>query len=76
MPHTLAYIPTPAPATPFAVGETVEVLDREHVVLSVQTIKKVTRKKVKTDCGREWMLDGEWFDGESSYPFPSIRRKA
>ena len=76
MPDTLTYIPTPAPVTPFAVGESVEVLDRQHTILSVQVIRKVTRKKVTTDCGREWTPGGEWFDGESSYPFPSIRRKA
>jgi len=29
----------------------------------------------KTSCGREWTLDGDWFDGSTGYPFPSIQRK-
>jgi hypothetical protein len=72
----LTYIPTPPPPTPFTVGDKVEVLDREHAVLSVETVTKVFTRKVKTSCGREWTLDGEWFDGSAGYPFPSIRRKA
>ncbi len=70
----LTYIPTSPPTTPFVIGDKVEVLDREHAVLSVETVTKVFKRKIKTSCGREWTLDGAWFDGEASYPFPSIRK--
>jgi len=75
MQTTLTYIPTPPPAKPFSVGDTVEVLDRGHVVLSIETVTKVGKKKVTTTSGREWTIDGEWFDGRAGYPFPTIRRK-
>lgn len=43
--------------------------------MEVQTVTSVRAGIVRTDCGRMWSTDGWWFDGEASYPFPSIRLK-
>lgn len=75
MAHELTYIPTEVPAAAFKVGDQVEVLDRNHKVIGEQTIKAVLKTRVKTNCGRAWTKEGEWFDGQCSYPFPSIRQK-
>lgn len=73
MAQELTYIPTEAPASPFKVGDKVEVLDRDHKIIGEQTIKTVLKTRVKTDCGRAWTKDGEWFDGQRGYSFPTIR---
>lgn len=71
----LTYIPTEPPATPFEVGDHVEVLDRDHTVLSARVIVKRNAKgSVKTNCGRWWTKDGRWEGEFRSWPFPTIRR--
>jgi hypothetical protein len=61
------------PSRPFAVGDVVEVLDRQHNVLSKQMIVKANAAGVATECGRHWTKNG-WFRGEIRiWPFPSIR---
>jgi hypothetical protein len=69
----LTYIPTPPPSRPFQVGDEVQTLDRNHRVMEVVKVTKVTKRRVYTDCGRRWAIDGSWHDGSWQYPFPSIR---
>lgn len=71
--NTLTYIEPEAPSRPFAKGDTVEVLDREHKVLGTQQIVRVNKASVETDCGRRWRKDGWWIGSEQAWPFPSIR---
>jgi hypothetical protein len=73
----LTYIPTEAPSRPFAIGDVVEVLTRDHRVVGEQTISIVGARRIKTSCGRSWTLGGEWTNdgGRTGYPFPSIRLK-
>lgn len=70
----LTYIPAEPPAAPFAVGEKVHVYDRNGCILSEQTVTKASARRVTTSCGRRWTQRGEWFDGERSWPFPSIAK--
>lgn len=70
----LFYTPTEPPSTPFALGDVVDVLDRDHAVISRQTVTKASKRRVTTSCGRTWTQQGEWFDGQRGYPFPSIRK--
>lgn len=66
---------TPVPLTkPFAVGDTVDVLDRDHAVLGQQRIVRVGKRVTVTDCARRWRTeDGWWIGSAQAYPFPSIR---
>lgn len=70
---TLFYTPTDPPPRPFAVGDEVETLDRDHNVMETVKVTRVTSRRVYTSCGRRWSLDGLWHDGNRAYPFPSIR---
>lgn len=67
------YVPAEPPPRPFKKGDRVEVLDREHTVLSVVSVQKVTRTRVVTDCGRWWNLEGCWLGEDGAYQWPSIR---
>jgi hypothetical protein len=69
----LTYKPTPPPARPFRKGDRVESLDREGVAMGEHLVTSVRAGVVRTDCGRSWAVDGQWFDGSVAWPFPSIR---
>lgn len=73
----LTYIPPIPPSRPFKVGDVVEVMSRNHDVLSTQTIAQVLEGPgtVCTKDGRTWALDGRARDGQqgATYPFPWIR---
>lgn len=70
----LFYIPTDPPTTPFAVGDTVEVLDRDGTAMSRSTVVRINARTVKTSCNRTWTKNGEWYGDGRPYPFPSIRK--
>lgn len=72
----LTYIPPKAPPRPFAKGDTVEVLDRNHRVLSRQLVVRAGPKVVRTGCERRWTQKGEWLGEDRAWPFPSIRLAA
>lgn len=69
---TMKYKEPAAPARPFKLGDLVEVLDRDHNVLSIAGVTAAGPRRVKTTCGRSWTQAG-WWVGEQAYPFPSIR---
>lgn len=71
---TLTYkVPKP-PKTPFQRGEMVEVLDREHKVISTQKVIYAGKRIVRTACGRRWDAKSGWWIGDEAWPFPSIRK--
>lgn len=69
---SLTYKEPIAPERPFKLGDIVEVLDREHNVLSIASVIAAGPRRVKTTCGRSWTQAG-WWAGDGAYPFPSIR---
>lgn len=68
----LTYKEPVVPERPFKLGDIVEVLDREHNVLSFVGVVAAGPRRVKTTCGRSW-TQGGWWAGDRAYPFPSIR---
>jgi hypothetical protein len=69
----LTYKPAVPPKRPFKVGDNIQVLDSQHIVVGRQKIVEVGRKLVRTECGRQWTVDGRRWDSERAWPFPSIR---
>ncbi|WP_448208181.1 hypothetical protein [Azospirillum sp. sgz302134] len=69
----LTYHVPDQPARPFARGDEVETVDREGNSMGRQRITKADKRIVHTDCGRAWTQDGDWWNGERAYPFPTIR---
>lgn len=66
-------IPIPPPRQ-FRPGDIVEVLDRDHRVLSRQKVVIASGRMCITECGRVWAQDGWRIDSENvRRPFPSIR---
>jgi hypothetical protein len=57
----------------FAVGDRVSIRDRRGVTIGVQMVIVCDPSLIATNCGRSWTLDGQWFDGQQAWPFPSIR---
>lgn len=73
----LTYKQPITPTRSFKVGDVVDVLDREHKVLSQRKVVMASGRIVKTDCGRIWKQSGWWIgDDDRSWPFPSIRLSA
>jgi len=68
----LTYKEPVVPERPFKLGDIVEVLDRDHNVLSFSGVVAAGPRRVKTTCGRSW-TQGGWWAGDQPYPFPSIR---
>lgn len=67
--------PIPPPRQ-FRPGDIVEVLDREHHILSQQKVVMASGRICKTECGRIWAQDGWRIDDDDTRrPFPSIRLK-
>lgn len=63
-----------SPPRHFAPGDTVEILDREHHVISHQQVVMASARICKTECGRIWAQDGWRIDDDDiRRPFPSIR---
>lgn len=69
---TMTYKEPETPERPFKLGDIVEVLDRDHNVLSIAGVVAAGPRRVKTTCGRSWTQAG-WWAGDQVYPFPSIR---
>jgi hypothetical protein len=68
------FLPAARPPRDFLIGDRVEVVDRNGKVLSAQTVTKLHRQTVKTDCGRRWTkAEGRWYDGERVRVAPVIR---
>ena len=67
---------------PLNVGDAVEVLNSQGVVVGNQKVRRVGSLVITTTCGRIWTRShGEWvseLQGRRpvSWPFPSIRRVA
>lgn len=70
---TLRYKPAVPPSRIFRVGDTVDVLDRDHDVIGATQVVSVTTRAVYTSCGRAWEFDGRWRSVGGAWPFPSIR---
>lgn len=71
----------PAPELPaLSVGDMVGIYDSQGYLMGMVRVVKLSKRYVKTECGRQWTIDfGEWiacFHGNKpeSYPFPSIRK--
>lgn len=71
----LTYHVPAQPDRPFVKGDEVETVDREGAPMGQQRVTKAGKRIVHTDCGRRWTQGGEWWDGERSYPFPTIRHR-
>lgn len=83
----IAYIvkTTPAPFTTpepqekcetnFQVGDVVEKFASSGPAFATTSVAKVRAKTIVTADGGIWTLDGLWWDGRRSWPFPSIRKK-
>lgn len=70
----LTYKPAKKAKRQFRVGDTVDVLDREHAVISQRKIVSVGLQLAVTDCGRKWCIyDGARWANKRAWPFPSIR---
>lgn len=69
----LTYHVPDLPARPFAKGDAVETIDRDGVYMGTLRVVKAGKRIVHTDCGRRWTQDGDWWTGERSHPFPTIR---
>lgn len=70
----LTYKEPVPPPRPFKRGDMVEVLDRDHTVLSQQRVREATKNYVTTECGRIWTQGGWWVgEDDRAWPFPSIR---
>ena len=76
MSSQLTYVPCVPPARPFAVGDVVEIINRNGTVIGEERIVATGSRGVRTKGGRQWDLSGQWSDGSRSWPFPSIRLKA
>lgn len=66
------HVPEP-PASPFAAGDEVIVVDSQGLELGHIFVTGSTKKIVQTDCGRLWTQDGNRWDGEREWPFPTIK---
>lgn len=70
---TLTYSVPPKPSRPFAVGDLVDVMDREGLHLSTRRVVRAGKHTCKTNCGRTWMQTG-WLKATNGvWPFPWIR---
>jgi hypothetical protein len=69
---TLTYVPAEN-TRPFRRGESVLVLSRDGEPIGKQRITRVNRRTVKTDCGRTWSSEGEYYSDGVAYPFPTIK---
>jgi hypothetical protein len=69
---SLTYVPVDNPR-PFIKGEIVSVCDRSGESISVTRIQAIGKRRVYTRDGRKWTMQGEFFDGAQSWPFPTIR---
>lgn len=69
----LTYKTPETPHRPFAVGDVVDVLDRNHAVISQQRVVLASGRIVGTECGRLWKQNGWWMGEDQAWPFPSIR---
>jgi len=70
----LIYKEPERPLRPFRPGDTIEVLDREHLVIGRQKVVMASGRICKTECGRIWRQDGWRIDNDDiPRPFPWIR---
>lgn len=73
------YNPSPE-LKPVEVGDLVGTYDSQGYLMEMVRVTKVSKRYIKTECGRRWTKDyGEWiacFHGNKpeSYPFPTIRK--
>lgn len=72
----LTYHVPDAPARPFKKGDVVVTVDREGKDMDRRIVTSAGKRIVKTDCGRQWTQDGWRWDGERTWPFPTIRHAA
>lgn len=70
----LTYRQPEKPKKAFAVGDAVDVLDRNLEPIGSQKVIGIDGGGVETDCGRQWTHAGWWIGhDDQSWPFPSIR---
>lgn len=69
---SLTYVVPTAPSRPFAVGDLVDVMDREGKRMSTTRVMRAGPKIIKTRCKRTWSPRG-WYVGHGEWPFPWIR---
>lgn len=59
----------------FNVGDKVEMRDGSGTLYDTAEIMAVRAKTVITSNKQRWDLDGRWWDGSRSWPFPYIQKE-